>query len=74
MLRDRPIQFEGAPASNRPMPRPRSMSPSMTPNLIADAGLVPVVALAERVGLPGLVADHVVITEACNGAGVGFPS
>ncbi len=56
------------------MPRPRSMSPSMTPNLIADAGLVPVVALAERVGLPGLVAEHVVITEACNGAGVGFPS
>jgi Transposase DDE domain group 1 len=39
------------------------------PNLIADTGLVPVVALAERVGLPGLVTEHVVITEADNGAG-----
>ena len=27
------------------------------PNLIADAGLVPVLALAERVGLAGLVGD-----------------
>jgi len=39
------------------------------PNLIADAGLVPVVALAEQVGLPALVAEHVVITRAANGAG-----
>jgi hypothetical protein len=39
------------------------------PNLIADAGLVPVVALAEQVGLPGLVAEHVVITGAGNSAG-----
>jgi DDE family transposase len=39
------------------------------PNLIADAGLVPVVALAERIGLPGLVAEHVSITGAANGAG-----
>ena len=29
------------------------------PNLIACAGLVPVMALAERAGLPGLVAEHV---------------
>jgi hypothetical protein len=29
------------------------------PNLIADAGLVPVVALAERIGLPELVAELV---------------
>jgi hypothetical protein len=39
------------------------------PNLIADAGLVPVVALAERVGLPGLVAEHVTISGAGNSAG-----
>jgi len=39
------------------------------PNLIADAGLVPVVALAEQVGLPALVAERVVITRAANGAG-----
>src|SRR6266498_4124638 len=39
------------------------------PNLIADAGLVPVVALAERVGLPGLVADRVKITDAANSGG-----
>ena len=39
------------------------------PNLIADAGLVPVVALAEQIGLPKLVADHVAITGAANGAG-----
>jgi Transposase DDE domain group 1 len=39
------------------------------PNLVADAGLVPVVALAEQVGLPGLVAEHVAITGAANSAG-----
>jgi hypothetical protein len=39
------------------------------PNLIGDAGLVPVVALAEQVGLPGLVAEHVSITGAANSAG-----
>ena len=39
------------------------------PNLIADAGLVPVVALAEQVGLPGLVAEHVRISDADNSAG-----
>ncbi|MGH3914969.1 MAG: IS1380 family transposase [Pseudonocardiaceae bacterium] len=39
------------------------------PNLIADAGLVPVVALAEQIGLPGLVAEHVTITGATNSAG-----
>jgi hypothetical protein len=33
-------------------------------NLIADAGLVPVVALAEQIGLPELVADHVAIESA----------
>jgi hypothetical protein len=38
-------------------------------NLIVDAGLVPVMALAEQVGLPGLVADHVKITGAANSAG-----
>ncbi|MGH3906795.1 MAG: IS1380 family transposase [Pseudonocardiaceae bacterium] len=39
------------------------------PNLIADSGLVPVVALAEQVGLPGLVAEHVTIAGADNSAG-----
>jgi hypothetical protein len=29
------------------------------PNLVSHAGLVPVIALAERAGLPGLVAEHV---------------
>ncbi|MGH3570044.1 MAG: IS1380 family transposase [Pseudonocardia sp.] len=38
-------------------------------NLIADAGLVPVVALAEQVGLPELVAEHLTITGADNSAG-----
>lgn len=39
------------------------------PNLIADAGLVPVIALAERIGLPELVADQVSIVDAGNSAG-----
>jgi hypothetical protein len=39
------------------------------PNLIADAGLVPVVALAEQVGLSELVAEHVAIVGAANSAG-----
>jgi Transposase DDE domain group 1 len=39
------------------------------PNLIADAGLVPVMALAEQIGLPGLVAEHVSIVGAANSAG-----
>jgi Transposase DDE domain group 1 len=39
------------------------------PNLVADAGLVPVLALAEQIGLPDLVAEHVVIEAAANSAG-----
>lgn len=39
------------------------------PNLLADAGLVQVVGLAEAVGLPGLVADRVKIKGAGNAAG-----
>jgi Transposase DDE domain group 1 len=39
------------------------------PNLVADAGLVPVVALAEQVGLPELVSEHVRIVDAENAAG-----
>jgi hypothetical protein len=39
------------------------------PNLIADAGLVPVIAWAERVGLAGLVGEHVTIAGAANSAG-----
>ena len=38
-------------------------------NLLADAGLVQVVALAERVGLPGLVRERVKIKDAPNSAG-----
>src|SRR6266516_1144144 len=39
------------------------------PNLIVDAGLVAVVALAERVGLPDLVTDRVKIAGAANSGG-----
>jgi hypothetical protein len=39
------------------------------PNLIADAGLVPAVALAEQIGLPELVSEHVAIVGAANSAG-----
>ena len=39
------------------------------PNLIADAGLVPLIALAEQVGLPELVLEHVAIVGADNAAG-----
>jgi hypothetical protein len=39
------------------------------PNLIADAGLVPVLALAEQAGLPDLVERHLVITDTANSAG-----
>jgi len=39
------------------------------PNLIADAGLVSVVALAEKIGLPGLVTDRVKIVDAANSGG-----
>jgi hypothetical protein len=39
------------------------------PNLLADAGLVPVVTVAEQIGLPELVAEHVVISGATNSAG-----
>ncbi len=39
------------------------------PNLIADAGLVPIVALAERIGLPDLVSDRVKIVGARTSGG-----
>ncbi|WP_033222939.1 IS1380 family transposase [Kitasatospora phosalacinea] len=39
------------------------------PNLVADAGLVPLVHLAERLGLPGLVADRVRIDGPANSSG-----
>jgi hypothetical protein len=41
------------------------------PNLVADAGLVQVVALAEAVGLSPLVGDRLKITGAANAAGAG---
>lgn len=41
------------------------------PNLIADAGLLPLVALAERVGLPGLAAQ--VRIEAADNSGGAYP-
>lgn len=39
------------------------------PNLIADAGLVPLVRLAERAGLPELVSQTLKITDADNSGG-----
>ena len=39
------------------------------PDLISDAGLVPVIALAEQVGLPDLVLDHLAIVDGDNSAG-----
>src|SRR5215472_143749 len=39
------------------------------PNLIAYAGLVPVMRLAERCGLPRLVTEKVKLTGVTNGAG-----
>ncbi|WAL74689.1 hypothetical protein OU787_26250 [Kitasatospora sp. YST-16] len=38
-------------------------------NLLADAGSVPLVRLAERLGLPGLVAGRIRIGQAANSAG-----
>ncbi len=35
------------------------------PNLVSRAGLVPVMALAQRAGLGGLVAEHVQIGRRC---------
>lgn len=39
------------------------------PNLVAHAGLVPVMRLAERCGLSDLVTQKVKLTGAANGAG-----
>ncbi|MFF3129577.1 IS1380 family transposase, partial [Streptomyces sp. NPDC057908] len=39
------------------------------PNLVAHAGLVPVMRLAERCGLSGLVAQKVKLSGTTNGAG-----
>jgi hypothetical protein len=39
------------------------------PNLIADAGLAPVAALAGQIGVPELVAEYLSVTGAANGAG-----
>jgi hypothetical protein len=39
------------------------------PNLVGAAGLVPVMALAERVGLPDLVAEHLRLPAAAGDAG-----
>jgi hypothetical protein len=41
------------------------------PNLIADAGLVPLVVLAEWIGLPGLVAGRLAVVDAVNSVGAG---
>jgi hypothetical protein len=49
---------------------PRAVSAAFDdPNLIAHAGLVPVMRLAERCGLSRLVAGKVRLTGAGNGAG-----
>jgi hypothetical protein len=39
------------------------------PNLVTDARLVPVMALAEQIGLPALVAQHVTIADVANSVG-----
>lgn len=39
------------------------------PNLVADAGLVPLIALAEQIGLPDLVLEHLAIVDGDNSAG-----
>jgi hypothetical protein len=39
------------------------------PNLIAGAGLVPLIGLVEQVGLPGLVLERLAIVDADNAAG-----
>jgi hypothetical protein len=39
------------------------------PSLVADAGLVPLIALAEQIDVPGLVLEHLVIVDADNAAG-----
>jgi len=39
------------------------------PNLVSDAGLVPLIALAEQAGLPELVAEQLAIVDAGNSAG-----
>lgn len=44
------------------------------PNLVAHAGLVPVMRLAERCGLPPLVAERVRLAGAKNGAGASAPA
>ena len=35
------------------------------PNLVSRAGLVPVMALAQRAGLAGLTGEHVRVTRRC---------
>lgn len=40
------------------------------PHLIADAGLVPLIALGEQIDLPELVPEHLAIVDADNAAGV----
>ena len=44
------------------------------PNLVSDAGLVPLIALAEQIGLPGLVLDNLSILDADNSAGANAPA
>lgn len=39
------------------------------PNLVADAGLVLLIALAEQIGLPDLVLEHLAIVDGDNSAG-----
>jgi hypothetical protein len=39
------------------------------PNLLADGGLLPVMGLAEKIGLPGLVDERVRIVGAANSGG-----
>ena len=43
----------------------RGASPFDDPHLVSQAGLVPVMALAQRAGLGGLAAEHIRIARPC---------
>lgn len=68
LLREHRNQIEGHPRDATIPCRRRCARRFDDPNLIADAGLVPVLALADQIGLPDLVGDHVAITGAANSA------
>ena len=62
------LDHQGAPARESP-PEVELFAAFDDPDLIAHAGLVPTIRLAERCGLPALVAAKVKLAGAQNGAG-----